>query len=90
MTQEVRDKYGSIYYPDDFWLGVENHPQCCFFEAFQGTLDPFDNYFCLPACHMMGLLGTKNQAEICKGDYLECPLMGNVTWDSTKNNNEIK
>ena len=64
-----KTEYG--YIPDDFHVGTKEHPVCTFFELFVGTTNPYDNYYCLPLCHMVN---DEKPAEICKGDYIECPL----------------
>ena len=60
-----------IKVPDDFHVATPEHPTCTFFESFPGTGDPDDDYYCLPFCHMVA---SGKPAEICKGDYLICPL----------------
>ena len=60
-----------ITFPDDMFKGEPNHPICVFFEAFPATPDPDDDYYSLFACHMA--MGT-DHANVCKGDYLKCPI----------------
>jgi len=61
----------SIKYRKDMYDGEEGHPQCCFFEAFPSSLDPHEDYYGFFACHMSL---DEDHAEICKGDYLKCPI----------------
>ena len=60
-----------IQYRDDMFVGEEHHPQCCFFEAFPSSPDPYETFFGAWFCHMSC---DEKEAEICKGDYLNCPL----------------
>lgn len=69
-------KSGEIFIPDDVFDGEENHPVCCFYELFPASADPEENYFDKMFCHM---LNDSSCAEICKGDYLKCPLEGKVS-----------
>jgi hypothetical protein len=74
MNTELRKvvtKYGVTYEPENVFAGEENHPQCCFFELFPSSNDPYCDVYALMFCHM------SNKDEPCKkclGDYLKCPL----------------
>ena len=65
----------STVYPDDVFLGEENHPQCCFFELFASSSGPDCDFYGEMFCHMTN---RGNEARICKGDYLKCPLAGKL------------
>jgi len=58
-------------FPDDVWQGTESHPQCCFFELFPSSQDPYETFYGELFCHMDN---TGESAKICKGDYCKCPL----------------
>ena len=58
-------------FPDDVWQGTESHPQCCFFELFPSSQDPYETFYGELFCHMDN---TRESAKICKGDYCKCPL----------------
>lgn len=72
-------KSGDIFIPDEVFEGEEHHPQCCFFELFPSTPDPYENFFGLKFCHMSLC---ENDAKICNGDYFECPLSGNMIMEN--------
>ena len=63
-------------FPDDVWQGTESHPQCCFFELFPSSQDPYETFYGELFCHMDN---TGESAKICKGDYCKCPLSNNTT-----------
>ena len=58
-------------YRDDMFVGTESHPSCGFFEVFPSSPDPYCTLFGIFACSMSG---EEKHAEVCKGDYLECPI----------------
>lgn len=60
-----------IEHRDDEFTGEKGHPQCVFFESFPSSPDPYEAFYGVFFCHMSG---TEKHAEICKGDYLKCPL----------------
>ncbi len=60
-----------ILVPEDVFMGEPHHPACPFHELFPSSQDPHCNVFCIQHCHMTH---TSTFAEICKGDYLKCPL----------------
>ena len=60
-----------IIFREDMYRGEPLHPQCCFFEAFASSSDPDETFYGFFACHMSG---EEKHAEICKGDYVLCPL----------------
>lgn len=55
----------------DEFQGEPNHPQCNFFEAFPSSADPDETFYGSWYCHMSG---KAEHAELCKGDYCNCPL----------------
>ena len=73
--QEITNEYGTTYFPDDVFAGEKGHPQCCFFELFASSQDPYETFYGLMFCHMDM---KECSAQICKGDYLKCPLAGNI------------
>jgi hypothetical protein len=60
-----------IQYRDDVHQGEPGHPQCCFFEQFPSSADPYETFHGALLCQMSV---TEKDAEVCKGDYLKCPL----------------
>lgn len=60
-----------VQYRDDVHQGKPSHPQCCFFEQFPSSADPNEIFHGALLCQMSV---TEKDAEICKGDYLKCPL----------------
>jgi hypothetical protein len=60
-----------IQFRDDVFRGERQHPQCCFFEEFQSSSDPNETLYGILFCHISK---REEHAEICKGDYLKCPL----------------
>ena len=65
-------------FPEDVWQGTESHPQCCFFELFPSSQDPYETFYGEMFCHMNN---TGESAKICKGDYCKCPLSNHKVID---------
>ena len=61
----------AIKFRDDMYRGEPLHPQCCFFEAFASSPDPDESFYGFFFCHMSG---EASHAEVCRGDYVLCPL----------------
>jgi len=66
---------------EDIFRGEPNYPQCCFFEEFPSSPDPDETFYGELFCHMKN---DQDVAEICKGDYLKCPL----TWNYKNKHNK--
>jgi len=60
-----------MFVPSDVWEGTESHPQCCFFEMFQSSSDPYETFYGALLCHMDY---SEKSALTCLGDYCKCPL----------------
>ena len=56
---------------EDVFQGEEHHPQCVFFDMFPSSPDPYETFYGELFCHMKN---DQEVAEICKGDYIKCPL----------------
>jgi len=71
---KVKNKLGDEYLaPSDVFMGEENHPQCCFFELMNISPNPYEEIYAGKLCHM----DARQDAGICNGDYLLCPLAKN-------------